>query len=370
MPNDFDWTKRAQEFYRQRGRVLKARGWLPEELEEEFVAECMLIEVAERRAASDSEIPATDPDRIRITTRALTAVRRTVRVMPWSFRSRLGYDLQAQSRSEKTVADLVTSDERWTDIQFVASLMDVVCAMHWMVWLSRKRSKPKGTGYTVRTLAAFVGVSRMRAARTVESLDDWFKRLWDQVIAGKISRVRAEIDGAEARESNHFSAGKGNASSLYSISPLASDMNTAVDWLLRCAFLPDRTTAADLLEKSIALGLVGDSGRYLITPERGFFSLRKGGQRDWLEDLGSLATCRQRNVSWNDLAGLQTMVSRHLQWVARIEDRDLKNPSESAILFNIDLIEDMLSRHPLGLQYLGTAFAQNKVLSLGRHLQS
>jgi len=365
MTHDSDWVAHATSFYSQRGRVLRARRWLPEELEEEFVAECMFIEVAERQAARDSELTTTEPDRIRITTRALSAIRRTVRTMPWSIRSRLEHEPAPQSLSEakREFGVDAKNDQRWDNVQFVVCFMDVVCAMHWLVWLSRKRSKPKGTGYTVRTLAAVVGVSRMKAARTIAAFDDWFKRLWEQQISGEVRRVRSEIENAESLETSHFSNTEADASCSHFRSPYELNIDEVIDWLIRCAILPDLRAATDLVEKSIALGLLGENGRYLIAPDNRIFSLGQGGQRNLIEDLGSLATCRRQDMSWHDLAGLQAMISQHLQWVARVEDRDLKKPGESRILRNIETIEEILSQHPLGLQYWGTAFGQNRVVS-------
>jgi len=358
------WIARAEDFYRRRARTLKARRWLPEELEEEFVSECMLIEVAERRSSTDSTLPGMEPDRIRITTRALTSVRRTVRSMPWSVRSRLENESAAQPSTGTTPNAVALEDSaEWRDVRFITSLMDVVCAMHWMVWLSRKRSKPKGSGYTVRALAAVVGVPRMRTAREISTLDDWFKLLWAQVGSGEVGRIREELDRAEQEEARHFVSAADGAPVAYTRSLLSLDIAMVIRWLLQSGILPDQRTAVDLVEKAVALGLIGEGGRYLVNLERQVFGLSRGGLRDLVEDLGSLATCRQRRVSWNDLSGLQTMVSRHLLWIAQIDRRDVQDPEGSMIFRSIDSIEELLAQHPLGLQYWGTAVAQNRTVS-------
>ena len=363
------WVASAEDFYRQRARALRARRWLPEELEEEFVSECLLLEVTERTEASAHEGAAPEPDRFRITTRALSAVRRSVRDVPWSVRAHLEReqtaqeeDAPAEPRARSPRGPGRPDGEEWDDVRFVASLMDVVCAMHWMVWLSRQRTKPKGSGYTVRALAAMVGVPRMRAARDIAALEGWFKRVWAHVRSGDVARVRAELERAEQLEARHFPApaARGEARAR---TPLLLDASEALGWLVRAGIAADAPAADDLLGKAVALGLVGEGGRYLVTQDRQVLGLARGGLRDWVEDLGTLATCRQRQLSWNDLSGLQAMVSRHLQWIARVESRDLKNPEDSLVLRNISSIEELLAEHPLGLQYWGTAVAQHRAVT-------
>jgi hypothetical protein len=349
-----NWIESAMAFYAQRARVLKARRWLAEELEEEFVSECLMLEVAERQHGGEKE----GPDRIRITTKALSAVRRSLRSMSYSVRSKLEGEPEAEaSESVRAHVEAAAESRQWDDVSFVASLMDVVCGMLWMVWLSRGRTKPKGSGYTIRSVAAMTGVPRMRAARAIAALEPWFEAIWQAILSGAVSVVRRELLQAEEREERHFrSVAETMTRTLERVS-LPIERSMLCEWLLRCGLLPVASEVCRLMETAGALGLVGEGGRYMLAPDGGTLILSRQGTRTFLEDLGTIATCRQRGMSWNELVGLHATVGRLLSWVARLGAGELPPRHEAMAHEAIDELESLLSEHPLGLQFWGGAMA-------------
>jgi hypothetical protein len=197
----------------------------------------------------------------------------------------------------------------------------------------------------------------MRAAREIAALEPWFEGIWQAIQSGAVQAVRSELQQAEEREEQHFrSVAQTMTRTLERVS-LPIERSMLCDWLLRCGVMPAASEACRLMETAGALGLVGEGGRYMLAPDGGTLILSRQGTRTFLEDLGTIATCRQRGMSWNELVGLHATVGRLLSWVARLGAGELPPRHEAMAHDAIDELESLLSGHPLGLQFWGGAMA-------------
>lgn len=356
------WVESAQAFYEQRARALKARRWLPAQLEEEFVGECLLLEVVARQEQAQFGLAEGQLDRMRITTKALTSVRRALSDMPQKVRDKIragematpGDDpLRRHSgdESEQTNSDRLGME----DVQYIASLMDGICGMQWMIWLSNDPSKPKGSGYTLRNLAALMGVGRMTASRRIDKLAPWFETVWETVLAGEARKVADEVQHWQEEEKYYFDARDASSISGATADLWVIDRRRVQSFFRRLQLVAGDEELEKLVTTAAALGLLGEGGRYLLTHDLRCVGIAPGAVRDFFEDLGQLITCRRRGVSWEKLIGLQAMVIHYLNWLTRLESRDLQAPENRQIIKHLEVIEQRLAMAPLGLQLWGGA---------------
>ena len=362
---EHEWIETAQSFYGQRAKALKARRWLPAEMEEEFLGECMLLEVVERQEQANSGLYESDLDRMRITTKALTSIRRALGDVPEKVRRKI--EVEQETKREDGGEREADSEEReaarekslgWEDVQYMSELMDGVCAMQWMVWLSSDPGKPKGSGYTIRNLANLMGVGRMTASRRLESRGPWFEQIWTKLVAGETREVREELETWQREEEEHFE-------SIASLKP--GDENFGLwsiegermqSYLVRLGLLETEKEAQELFSTAAALGLLGEGGRYLLTHSHQIVGHAPGGVKDLLEDLGNVITTRRRGVSWEQLVGVHGMVIRYLNWLTLLESRELDTPENHVVAMSLEALEVLLAQQPLGLQRWGASLVQ------------